>query len=191
MSRNKHKAIFLDRDGTVIRQVELLHRREDMRLLPHAAEALHAFRELGFLLILVTNQPVVARGIISEAGVEALHGELQRRLARHGAAFDAIYICPHHPNATLPQFRVTCDCRKPEPGLIRRAVKEWDIDLKRSFLIGDSTRDTLAGNRAKLATILVQTGHKGKDVWQFEGKPDFVARNLLEAVRSIKAHGAY
>ena len=186
----KTRAVFFDRDGTIIRQVELLHTVKEIRLLPRAASALRALRRLGYLLILVTNQPVIARGIITEKGVDEMHDALQRRLAKRDAAFNAIYVCPHHPEATLLKYRMRCDCRKPEIGLIKKAAKEWRIDISRSFMVGDSTRDTLAGNRAKLTTILVQTGHGGKDIWQFKGKPDYIAHNLTDAARYIKIHGA-
>ena len=188
-SREKsRRAVFLDRDGTIIRQVNLLHRRADLRLLPGAAAAIHALNEMGYLVVVVTNQPVVARGLATEKIIDAVHAVLQQRLQEHGARLDAIYVCPHHPDAQIKKYRVKCRCRKPEVGLITKAAREHHIGLSKSFMVGDSTRDTLAGNRAKLATILVQTGEGGKDVWQFAGKPDYVARNLADAVRYIKTH---
>ncbi|MDO8536898.1 MAG: HAD family hydrolase [bacterium] len=180
------KAVFLDRDGTIIRQVELLHKASEVKLLPSAARAIKALNKLGFLVIIVTNQPVVARGIIGEKEVDEIHALLVGRLAKSGAKVDAIYFCPHHPEATLKKYRLRCKCRKPEIGMILSAAKKYGINLKISFMVGDSTRDTQAGNNAKLKTILVKTGHGGKDKWQFKARPDFVVNNLSGAVRIIK-----
>ena len=184
-----HKAVFLDRDGTAIRQVELLHKTRDIRLLPGAGRAVRELNRLHYRIVLVTNQPVVARGIATEEMMDGVHTELRKRLLKQGAVLDAIYACPHHPNANVLKYRVSCDCRKPEIGMLTKAAKELHLDLSKSVMIGDSTRDTLAGNRAGLLTILVKTGHGGKDPWQFEGKPDVVVKNLLEAVRYIRTHG--
>ncbi|MSU55795.1 MAG: HAD family hydrolase [Candidatus Taylorbacteria bacterium] len=186
--RRLRKAVFLDRDGTLIRFVDLLHNVKDLRLLPRTGEALAKLRQLGYLLVLVTNQPVIARGMATEEMIADIHTVLQERLRPYGAELDALYVCPHHPNANVERYRVKCDCRKPEIGLILQAARDHSIDLSKSFMIGDSTRDTLAGNRAKLTTILVQTGEAGKDVWQFPGKPDHVATDLPSAVRYIKKH---
>jgi mannose-1-phosphate guanylyltransferase / phosphomannomutase len=182
----KQPAIFLDRDGTIIRQVELLHKPSDVKLLPGAARAIAAFNKLGYLTVIVTNQPVIARGIIGSEEVDQIHALLINRLGKRGAKIDAVYFCPHHPKANVKKYRMTCKCRKPEIGMILQAAKKYHIDLRKSFMIGDSTRDILAGNRAKLTTLLVKTGHGGEDVWQFEGKPDFVVKNLGEAARIIK-----
>lgn len=188
LSKKRHlrKAIFLDRDGTIIRHVELLHKPSEVKLLPQAARAIKVMNKLGFLVIVVTNQPVVARGMITPKEVDEIHALILRRLRRRNAQVDAVYFCPHHPEATLKKYRLRCRCRKPEIGMILSAVKKYNIDLKKSFMVGDSTRDIQAGNRAKLKTILVKTGLGGKDIWQFESKPDFVIRNLSAAVKIIK-----
>ena len=159
----KRPAIFLDRDGTIIQQVELLSRPNQVKLIPGAAKAIQLLNKLGFFVVVVTNQPVVARGIATEKEVAHIHNVLAGRLARQGAFIDTFYFCPHHPKANLKKYRTTCDCRKPEPGMILEAAKEYDINLKKSFFIGDSTQDVLAGNRAKVKTILVKTGHGGED----------------------------
>jgi D,D-heptose 1,7-bisphosphate phosphatase len=182
----KRPAIFLDRDGTIIRQVELLHKPEEVALLPGAGKAIRAMNDLGFVVVIVTNQPVIARGISTPQEVDMIHALLVDRLGKHNARIDGIYFCPHHTKATVKKYRIACRCRKPEIGMILRAAKQHHIDLAKSFMIGDSTRDTLAGNKAKLTTILVKTGHGGKDVWQLPGKPDFIAKNLMDAVRFIK-----
>jgi D-glycero-D-manno-heptose 1,7-bisphosphate phosphatase len=174
-------AAFLDRDGTIIRQVELMHDVRQLRLLPGAADAIRRLNEKGFLVIVVTNQPVVARGVATEQEIKLVHEELNRRLQAKGGHIDAFYYCPHHPNATLEQYRTNCPCRKPEPGMILRAAEEYGIDLSHSVMIGDSTQDVMAGIRAGVSTILVRTGHGGRDPWQYPCSPGWVANNLLQA----------
>jgi D-glycero-D-manno-heptose 1,7-bisphosphate phosphatase len=186
----KRRAIFLDRDGTIIKQVELLHEAKEIRILPGAAAAIRAMNKLGYLVIMVSNQPVVARGMISPEEVDRLNGIVVGRLKRQGARIDASYFCPHHPKANMEEYRMTCDYRKPGTGMFRDAAEAFHIDLKKSFLVGDSTQDVLAGNLAKLKMILVETGHGGKDPWQHEGKPEQVAKDLAGAVRFIKRQGA-
>jgi mannose-1-phosphate guanylyltransferase / phosphomannomutase len=187
--RVKRPAIFLDRDGTIIRHVDFLHKASEVVLLPGAAKAIETMNKLGYLTVIVTNQPVVARGMITPEGVDEIHAVLIDRLGKKNAMIDAVYFCPHHPKANVRKYKIICKCRKPNIGMIMDATKKLNIDLKKSWMIGDSTRDTLVGNNAKLKTILVQTGHGGKDVWQFNGKPDYVAENLLEAVQIIKKTG--
>ena len=176
----------MDRDGTIIQQVELLHKPSQVKLFRDAAAAIKAFNQLGYITVIVTNQPVIARGIIGPKEVDYIHAVLVNRLAKKGAKIDAIYFCPHHPQANVKKYRMVCKCRKPDIGMIMVAAKKFNIDLKKSFLIGDSTRDVLAGNRAKTKMILVTTGHGGKDKWQFKSKPDFVVKNLKEASRIVK-----
>ena len=136
---------------------------------------------MGFLLIVITNQPVVARGWLSEKQLQGIHEILKRRLMKQGAEIDGIYYCPHHPQATLKKYRKLCACRKPAIGLIKEAIQTFDIDVKKSFFIGDSTRDVLAGKKAGLKTILVRTGNGGND-GKYIIKPHIVAKNLLVAV---------
>jgi histidinol-phosphate phosphatase family protein len=182
-SSSTRSAAFLDRDGTIIQQVELMCQVRQLRLLPGAANAIRLFNEKKIPVLIVTNQPVVARGICTEHDLELIHDELKRRLLSKGAHIDAIYYCPHHPNATLEKYRLKCACRKPGKGMILRAAREQSVDLSRSVMIGDSTQDIMAGTSAGTRTILVRTGHGGRDPWQFECKPDWTARNLLEAAR--------
>jgi D,D-heptose 1,7-bisphosphate phosphatase len=181
----KRPAIFLDRDGTIIHQVELLHKFSQMRLFADAAKSIKIFNDLGYLVVIITNQPVVARGVMTPKEVENIHMLLSERLRKRGARIDAFYFCPHHPKANIKKYRVVCDCRKPAPGMILKATKEHTIDLKKSFLIGDSTQDVAAGNRARVKTILLKTGHGGKDPWQYAGKADFTSKDLSGAARII------
>lgn len=185
--RKKRPAVFLDRDGTIIRQVELPHKPSQIVLLPGAARAIAGLKQGGYFLAIVSNQPVVARGILTPEGVIELNDILMERLAKKSARIDAFYFCPHHPKADIKKYRKVCACRKPKPGMILKAAKEHKIDLKRSFLVGDTTQDVLTGRNAGVRTILVRTGHGGKDPWQYDAKPDFVARDLAAAARVIKA----
>lgn len=181
--REGRGAVFLDRDGTMIQQVELMHRVGQLKILPGTSKAIRLLNNRGIPVFVVTNQPVVARGISSEEQVDLVHEELKRRLGKRGAHIDDIYYCPHHPNATLARYREKCACRKPEPGMILQAARQYDIDLCRSVMIGDSSQDIEAGRRAGVHTILVKTGHGGKDPWQYGAVPDWTARNLLEAAQ--------
>jgi histidinol-phosphate phosphatase family protein len=183
----KTRAVFLDRDGVINREVGILSSVQQLTILPKAAAAIAAINKLGFLVVVATNQPVIARGLISEPELDAIHAVMVSRLARHGAKIDAIYYCPHHPDANLKKYRVRCRCRKPNIGLIMRAVKEHGIALDKSFLIGDRTVDIVAGKKARVRTILVRTGFGGKD-GKFDVAPDFTAKDLGAAVRIIKKY---
>jgi histidinol-phosphate phosphatase family protein len=180
-----NKAVFLDRDGVINREVDVLRSLKQLRLLPRVAQAVRQLNKLGFLIIVVTNQPVIARGWLTKKGLEKIHQVLIERLAKKGARIDAIYYCPHHPNANLKKYRRRCQCRKPNIGLIKKAVKKFKINVKESFMVGDGTGDILAGQRAGLKTILVETGYAGKD-GKYDIKPDFIIKNLNEAIKIIK-----
>lgn len=181
----KSKAIFLDRDGTINREADNLWNIKQLRILPGAARAIRELNKLGFLTVVITNQPVVARGWLDEKGVDRIHAVLVKRLGRKGAKIDAIYYCPHHPDSKIKRYGLQCRCRKPNIGMIVSAVKDLNIDLRRSFMVGDSTRDMFTGKKAGLRTILVKTGYAGKD-GKYAVKADFVAKNLSAAVKIIK-----
>lgn len=182
----KRPAVFLDRDGTIIRQVELLHKPEELRLLPGSAPAIARLNRLGYLVIIITNQPVIARGIAVPEEIDHIHAVLIDRFKKRGAKIDAVYFCPHHPHGNIKKYRIVCRCRKPSPGMIFRAAGEHGVDLSKSFMIGDSTADVGAGNRAKIKIILVKTGRGGKDLQQHKGTPDFVAKDISGAVKIIE-----
>jgi len=181
------KAVFLDRDGVINREVDNLRSLKQLRLLPGAAEAIKKINKLGFLAIVITNQPVIARGWLTEKELNEIHAVLIRRLNKRGAKLDAIYYCPHHPNANLPKYRLRCQCRKPNMGLVRQAIKHFYINPKKSFMVGDTIPDIVMGKRAKLKTILLKTAgfknHRG-----YKARPDFISKNLLSAVNVIKNH---
>ena len=151
-------AVFVDRDGTLTREGEWVRHPGALALVPGAARALARLHDAGFLVVMVTNQSAVARGLITEEGLRAIHAHLESLLESEGAHLDAIYACPHHPTEGVGAYRVECTCRKPEPGLILRARDEMGIDLARSWCVGDMERDLEAGRRAGVRGILVGTG---------------------------------
>lgn len=183
--KNPRPAVFLDRDGVLIEEVGHLHREEDLRLLPGVASAVRVINQAGFLAILITNQPVVARGICSFDDLQTLHNKLETLLGREGARLDAIYFCPHHPDAgypeEIPELKIACDCRKPATGMIKQACREFNIDLAGSWLIGDTTVDLETARRSGIRSILVGTGYGGKD-GRFPVTPDKRCNDLQEAV---------
>jgi len=153
------RAVFLDRDGTINVEKDYLSRVEDFVFIPGAPQAIRALKEAGFLVIVVTNQSGVARGYYGAAEVERLHNHIQTTLAGYGTTIDAYYYCPHHPLEGVGQYRVDCDCRKGRPGMLLRAAREHDIDLTRSYMIGDKAADAEAGQAAGCTPILVLTGY--------------------------------
>lgn len=152
-------AVFLDRDGTLIEEVHYLARPEQVRLIPGAAEAVRRLNHLGVLVVVVTNQAGVARGYFPESRVAEVHAHLAMLLAEQGARVDAFYFCPHHPTEGAGAYRVACDCRKPRPGMLLAAARDLDIDLSRSWMIGDKPCDAEAGRAAGCRSVLVRTGH--------------------------------
>ncbi|MGE3311014.1 MAG: D-glycero-alpha-D-manno-heptose-1,7-bisphosphate 7-phosphatase [Limisphaerales bacterium] len=154
-----NRAVFLDRDGVLIEDVHLLTRPDQIRVLPGVPDALRGIAAAGFRLVVITNQTVVARGLSTEAEVDQVHAELNQSLQDAGAPpIERFYVCPHHPAANLPAYRVACDCRKPAPGLILRAARDFDLSLPACFTVGDRITDIHAGARAGTRTVLVQTG---------------------------------
>lgn len=152
-------AVFLDRDGVLIEDVDLLVRPEQIRVLDGAPAALAALVDAGYALVVVTNQTVVSRGLATEEDVRAINAEVRSRLAASGAPdLDGIYVCPHHPRATVAGYRADCDCRKPRPGLLLRAARELHLELADSYLVGDRQSDVVAGALAGCATVLVRSG---------------------------------
>ena len=150
--RNPRPAIFLDRDGTITREVNLLHDAGQLQLIEGAAEAIRKINASDYLAVVVTNQPVIARNLCSIEELEFIHATMETMLGREHAYLNAIYYCPHHPDSGYPEerreYKIKCNCRKPEPGMLLKAAKDWNIDLSRSYMIGDSTRDEEAGRRA-------------------------------------------
>jgi D-glycero-D-manno-heptose 1,7-bisphosphate phosphatase len=185
-----NRAVFLDRDGVINAALynpaegkfDSPYRLEDFRLLPGATQAIRRINSLEFLAVVVSNQPGVAKGKCDFAFLEALNQRLHWELARQGAHLDAIYYCLHHPQAQVESLRLSCDCRKPEPGLLLRAAHELGIDLARSYMVGDLPTDVAVGLAAGCRTILLNGAH---DLPVDGARPHFVAVDLPAAVRII------
>jgi D-glycero-D-manno-heptose 1,7-bisphosphate phosphatase len=181
------QAVFLDRDGVINEEVNYLSQPEQLRLIPGAAEAIARLNRADLLVIVVTNQAGVARGYYSEAQIEVLHAALSQQLARASAHIDRYYYCPHHPTEGRPPYRIECDCRKPRTGMLRQAASDLNLDLSRSYMIGDTASDLIAGTRAGCRSILVQTGYglKTQHDWTESFQPNYIARDLNEASKWI------
>ena len=163
--RNKQKAIFLDRDGTINKYVGFLRNIDEFELIDGVTEAIRKINESGYLAIVVTNQPVIARGEVTSEELDEIHKKMETLLGAEGAYVDAIYYCPHHPHkgyeGEIPELKIDCDCRKPKPGMLLRAAQDFNIDLSQSWMIGDGDNDVKAGKAAGCNTVLI-----GKDEFQ-------------------------
>jgi histidinol-phosphate phosphatase family protein len=179
------KAVFLDKDGTLIENVPYNVDRTRIRLAPRAIDALLLLSGLGYELILVSNQPGVALGLFPPGALDAVEEHLNDLFLAHGFRLAACYWCPHHPDGTVPQYALTCTCRKPMPGMLHAAAREHDIDLARSWLIGDILNDVEAGNRAGCRTILLDVGNETEWVRGPHRSAEYTARDLLDAASWI------
>ncbi len=179
----KNVAVFMDRDGTINEEVGYLGRVEELVLIPAAAEAIRLVNEEGMKAVVVTNQSGVAKGYFTEEDVRLINGRLAEMLRDEGAVIDRFYYCPHHPAEGRYPYKVACACRKPEPGMLLQAAADLDIDLVRSYLIGDMLKDLDAAHRVGAKGILVRTGY-GKNVG-ITDEPDYIAEDILDAVRWI------
>lgn len=155
----KRRAVFLDRDGTINVEKTYLHKIEDFEFIAGVPEAIKKLKDAGFLVIVVSNQSGIGRGYFDEQAVETLHEHIQTELAAYGTSIDAFYFCPHHPVHGVDHYQIDCDCRKGAPGMLLQAAEDYNIDLPRSFMIGDKLADIEAGERADCTPILVLTGH--------------------------------
>ncbi len=186
--KNKQSAIFLDRDGCINVEKSFLYNIDDLELYPYAAEAIKKINSSGRLAIVITNQPVIARGECSIKELEEIHKKLKTLLGRQGAYVDDIYYCPHHPNKGFEgeriEYKIKCHCRKPEIGMLEAAADRYNIDLASSWMIGDMTSDVKTGENAGTHTVLLRSGVAGSDN-RFEVKPELVCDNLLDAVGKI------
>lgn len=178
----------MDRDGVLVEDSHLLTQSDKIKILGGVPQALRSLKESGFLLIVISNQTVVSRGLMTEQEVKALQAQVARKLEESGApSIDGFYFCPHHPNATILCYRKDCDCRKPRSGLLLRAAREFDINLPSSFMVGDRITDIIAGTNAGCRTILVHTGaHLAPPIETSSPLdttilPDYICANLEEA----------
>lgn len=178
---------LVDRDGTINEEVDLLHHESRLVLIPGAAKGICLLNSHGIKVAIVTNQPVVARGLCSEEDVQQINKKLSEILGQDGARIDAVYYCPHHPDhpeAGDPRYRKECYCRKPKTGMLEAASRQFNIPPDRCFMIGDSTRDIVAGKDFGCRTILVRTGYGGKD-GKYKATPDYVCDDLHEAAKLV------
>lgn len=187
-----HQAVFIDRDGTLTEEIGYVNHPKRLRLLPRSAEAIRLLNEARVKAVLVTNQSGIARGFFTEEILHAVHAELLNQLKAEGAFLDGLYVCVHHPTEGRWPYRRVCDCRKPNPGLLRQAASELSLDLQLSHMVGDKISDVMVGHRAGARGILVLTGY-GLGEWEYRRSqwtesPDHVAENLLDAVRWILAN---
>ena len=178
-------ALFLDRDGVIVEEVEYLSRPSPLALIPRGAEAIARVNRRGIPVVVITNQAGVARGYFPEARVAEVHDHLDKLLSACGARIDRYYYCPHHPTEGLEPYRRQCHCRKPHPGMLHKAALQEGIDLQSSWLVGDKLSDVEAGQAAGCQTVLVHTGHGRAHARLLEKHKHLMARivpNLWEAV---------
>lgn len=183
------KAVFLDRDGVLIQDTNLLVGVDEVAFIPGTLEALRKLKELGFLLFVVTNQTVVSRGLATEGQVQAVHEYINRELEM---LIDRFYYCPHHPEATLAEYRTECGCRKPGSGMLEQGAREFGVDLQRSWMVGDRISDIVAGRNAGCRTVQVLSGEHGAKPIVSNAmpaelpEPDFTAESLYAACSIIE-----
>ena len=180
--KNKQRAIFLDRDGTINKYVGFLRRLEDFELLPASSKGIRKINESGYLAIVITNQPVIARGEVSYEELREIHNKMETLLGEAGAYIDGLYFCPHHPDkgfdGEISSLKIVCDCRKPKPGLLLKAAKDFNIDLKSSWMVGDDLIDIKAGKAAGCKTALIGNNDYGQDL-SITDINDFVEKVLV------------
>lgn len=186
--KNKQRAIFIDRDGTINVSKGFISKADDLELIPGSIEAIKAINKSGALAIVITNQPVIARGECSFEELHNIHNKLKTLLGEKGAFVDDIFYCPHHPDkgfeGEVPELKFDCECRKPKTGMIDEAVKKYNIDLSKSYMVGDSTMDLETARNAGVKSVLVDTGFAGND-GKYDRSCDIEAKNLFDAVEKI------
>ena len=186
--KNKQRAIFLDRDGTMNVSKGFISKADDLELIPGTIDAIKAINKSGALAIVITNQPVIARGECSFEELHNIHNKLKTLLGEKGAFVDDIFYCPHHPDkgfeGEVPELKFDCECRKPKTGMIEEAVKKYNIDLSKSYMVGDSTMDLETARNAGIKSVLVNTGFAGND-GKYDRSCDIEAKNLFDAVEKI------
>lgn len=184
----KNSAVFLDRDGTIIEDVGYINDPDLIKFYPETARALKKLKERGLQLAVISNQSGVARGYFDEEMVDKIHDCIKKRLKKHGVEFDHIDYCPHLPDAVIEKYRMECDCRKPKTGMLKKAEKKLNVDLKKSYVVGDKASDLEAGGRAGCKSVLILTG-EGKATYQalesLTYACAYVAKNLEEAAEWI------
>ncbi len=179
------RAVFLDKDGTLVEDVPYNVDPERVRLVPGAVQALGALHRRGYQLVVVSNQSGVARGLFDVSALRAIERRLSDLVAPAGIAFAGFYWCPHHPDGAVPGYAIACDCRKPAPGLLRRAARDLGLDLGASWMVGDILNDVEAGHRAGCRTVLVDNGGETEWLLSPARRPQFVVSSLRDAAAII------
>jgi len=190
----RQKAAFLDRDGTIIEENGYISKIKQVDFIPGSIEAIKRLKSLGYKIIVITNQSGVAQRFFTEKDLKKVHNYLQKQLRKDKAGWDGIYYCPHHPRVGLKRYLKDCNCRKPKTGLVKLAAREHKLKLKGSVVIGDRLSDVGLGKNAKMESILLLTGHgkkESKKVGTYpKTKPNFIAKNLLEAAEYLQNQGS-
>lgn len=180
-------AVFLDRDGTINVDVDYLSSPDEVAFIPGSIEAIRTLNDLGVKVFVVTNQSGIARGLLTEQDMHAVHEHMNARLQEHGARIDEYFFCPHHPEAVIELYRKHCSCRKPEPGMLYAAAAKHTINLSASFMIGDKCVDMKAGKAAGAVCLQVSTGYGAAERDAAGGVRDFYADDLLGAVQIVQS----
>jgi D-glycero-D-manno-heptose 1,7-bisphosphate phosphatase len=179
------RAVFLDRDGVICTEEGYISDPRQLRLIPGAADAIRLFNQSGLAAVVITNQSGVARGFFTEETVAVLNRAMHERLEEQGARLDAVYYCPHHPEGAVERYRLVCDCRKPATGMLRQAADECNLEVMRSYLVGDKLSDIECAGRAGVKGIMVLTGYGAEECKRLDQTPAvhpaFVAADLREA----------
>jgi D-glycero-D-manno-heptose 1,7-bisphosphate phosphatase len=185
-----NKAVFLDRDGTINEEMGYINHISRFKIFNYTFDAIRILNNLGFKIIVITNQSGLARGYFNEDLLIQLHQELLNQAEKNNAKIDAIYFCPHHKDGVIEKYKKDCDCRKPKPGMLIKARQEFNISLKESFMISDRYKDMQFAYNNHVKSIMVMTGYGlGEYTYQSENwsrKPDYICDNLLEAVNIIE-----
>ena len=175
----KKPAIFLDRDGVLTREKSYICRIEEMEIFPYVTECIRKIKDKGYYAIVVTNQSGVARGMFTEDDLLAMHKYMQQQ-----TGMDAVYYCPHHPEGNVEKYRIICNCRKPKTGMFEQACREYRIDMSHSYMVGDRAGDVMAGQKAGLRTILLESGY-GLGRLEANVQPDYILDDLRMVINVI------
>lgn len=176
MGREKRPAVFLDRDGVLTEERSYITSIDNLRIFPYAAECIKQIHQKGYLAVVITNQSGVARGLLTEDALQEMNVHLMEE-----TGVDAVFYCPHHPEGRVSRYAKNCRCRKPETGLFEKACREYDIDMTNSYMVGDRASDILAGQKAGLKTVLLESGYGTKGL-EREVKPNYVFGDLRDVV---------
>jgi len=181
----KNKAVFMDRDGTIIEDTGYIDSPERVKFLPGSIEAIKRLKDAGYKVVIISNQAGIARGLLTEDMLQTIDKYIHKKILSGGTHIDGSYYCPHHPEHGVYPYRQACECRKPHTGLVKKAAKEHDLDLSKSFMVGDHSSDIETAKRAGIKSVFVLTGHGPKEKENLKEKPDHFAADLMEAVKWI------